>query len=567
VLTGTMRGKERDVLVGNPVFQRFLPSSSRPKDAAEPISGTVYLVATSAGEIGVNISADDLVCDLTTFESITQRFGRVNRFGERKDTTIDVVHPNSFDESKPYDEARARTLALLRQLDDDASPQALRQLDAVARRAAFSPAPLIRPATDILFDSWSLTTIREPLPGRPPVAPYLHGEPQEWEPPETHVAWRSEVDLITGPLLEFYSPEELLADYPLKPHELLRDRSSRIREQLALIADRSADANPPIQAWLVAEDGTVELRPLADLANKDDERQLYDRTVVLPPSAGGLSPAGLLDGKVASTGEEDVADFVAPSANYRPRVRLRQDTTEIPSAYSILRIIRVIDTLRGVDEPEPTAAAAPADPRFWLWLELPAAAGAEGTRMSGKSVLLENHTRDVEAHARAIVGKLELPQSLADCVVLAARFHDLGKDRRHWQRSIGNDDASRVLAKPGRELRPRELGEPYRHEFGSLRNAASSSELRALGSDERDLVLHLIAAHHGRARPHFPTAEAYDPEATLAETQAIASEIPLRYARLQRRFGRWGLAYLESLIRAADYAASAGIKPATEDNS
>jgi CRISPR-associated endonuclease/helicase Cas3 len=187
--------------------------------------------------------------------------------------------------------------------------------------------------------------------------------------------------------------------------------------------------------------------------------------------------------------------------------------------------------------------------------------------MSGQSVLLKDHTYDVEAHARSIVGKLRIPQPLADCVILAAHLHDLGKDRRHWQRSIGNDIASRVLAKPGRELRPRELGEPYRHEFGSLRDAASDTKLRALGSDERDLVLHLIAAHHGRARPHFSTAEAFDPEATLAETQVIASEVPLRFARLQRRFGRWGLAYLESLLRAADYAASAGIKPATEDNS
>src|SRR5690606_29293875 len=36
-------------------------------------------------------------------------------------------------------------------------------------------------------------------------------------------------------------------------------------------------------------------------------------------------------------------------------------------------------------------------------------------------------------------------------------------------------------------------------------------------------------------------------------------DTPLRFARLQKRFGRWGLAWMESLLRAADYAASAGI--------
>jgi len=36
----------------------------------------------------------------------------------------------------------------------------------------------------------------------------------------------------------------------------------------------------------------------------------------------------------------------------------------------------------------------------------------------------------------------------------------------------------------------------------------------------------------------------------------LLAEIPRRFARLQRAHGRWGLAYLESLLRAADYAAS-----------
>ena len=37
-----------------------------------------------------------------------------------------------------------------------------------------------------------------------------------------------------------------------------------------------------------------------------------------------------------------------------------------------------------------------------------------------------------------------------------------------------------------------------------------------------------------------------------------------RYARLQSKYGRWGLAYLESLLRAADTAASAGLE--TDDD-
>jgi CRISPR-associated helicase Cas3 len=56
-----------------------------------PQTGTVYLICTSAGEVGIDMSADHLVCDLTPFDSMAQRFGRVNRFGTG-DARIDLVH-------------------------------------------------------------------------------------------------------------------------------------------------------------------------------------------------------------------------------------------------------------------------------------------------------------------------------------------------------------------------------------------------------------------------------------------------------------------------------------------
>jgi CRISPR-associated endonuclease/helicase Cas3 len=77
-----------------------------------------------------------------------------------------------------------------------------------------------------------------------------------------------------------------------------------------------------------------------------------------------------------------------------------------------------------------------------------------------------------------------------------------------------------------------------------------------LDDHTRELVLHLIAAHHGRARPHFPADEAIDPEHPARSSAETVREVPQRYARLQRKYGRWGLAYLESLVRAADIMAS-----------
>ena len=125
----------------------------------------------------MNISADHMVCDLSTFESMTQRFGRVNRFGDRDDTRIDIVYPKEFGKKDKngkltideLDQRRKKTLELLKQLNGDASPAALGEARPYDLSRRLSPRlPRILPATDILFDAWALTTIREKLPGRPP---------------------------------------------------------------------------------------------------------------------------------------------------------------------------------------------------------------------------------------------------------------------------------------------------------------------------------------------------------------------------------------------------------------
>ncbi len=556
MLTGTLRGLERDALAkSDPVFARFTPDSSAPRR-----KGTVYLVCTSAGEVGVNVSADHLVCDLTPFDSMAQRLGRVNRFGEG-DAHVDVFYSPSRisvgekdDASvKPYDRACARTLRALQQLDirndgrHDASPAALASLPPTVRLNAFTPPPTIRPATDILFDAWALTSIRDRLPGRPPVADWLHGL-AEWEPPETHVAWRDEVEILTTDIVGDTDLAQLLEDYPLKPHELLTDRHDRVRGHIEQLANR----NPELNAWVIDVNGGIRRVPLRDIADKDKRLDLADCTILLPPRAGGLNQ-GMLDGKAEYNNIEsyDVADRWLDQADTPRRCR-RWDDDEPPGG---MRLVRVVDTRPGDMEGD-AAGEEFCGRRFWRWYTRPRSADDDGSRTAPEPQHLEQHLRAAERFAGAMATSLGLQTVEASAVRLAARWHDRGKRRALWQRAIGNCHyPDIVLAKSGHILPLRDVS-PYRHEFGSLLDLMATPEFLSLDPDVRDLVLHLVAAHHGRARPHFTVDEVFDPEHSDDQAAVLAREVPLRFADLQRKYGRWGLAYLESLVRAADALAS-----------
>jgi len=85
-----------------------------------------------------------------------------------------------------------------------------------------------------------------------------------------------------------------------------------------------------------------------------------------------------------------------------------------------------------------------------------------------------------------------------------------------------------------------------------------------------DLALHLICAHHGHARPTMPVV--LDDAApgvqvgvvsldttqrkSLPSAHQFDSGVGDRFEALMARFGWWGLAYLEAVLRLADAAAS-----------
>jgi CRISPR-associated endonuclease/helicase Cas3 len=197
-------------------------------------------------------------------------------------------------------------------------------------------------------------------------------------------------------------------------------------------------------------------------------------------------------------------------------------------------------------------------------------------------VFLDDHVRgvsDLTDHYAHLCG---LPGPLRQTLALAARWHDLGKADPRFQAWLhkGNaraaDVAPRLLAKGLRQdRRQRERdrdasGYPSgaRHELVSARLAEVLSG-RLDEPVDRDLLLHLIASHHGHARPFVPFyEEAADlivscerlglDAATPAATglHRLGSGVAERFWCLVRRYGWWGLAYLESILRLADHRRS-----------
>jgi CRISPR-associated endonuclease/helicase Cas3 len=480
---------------------------------------------------------------------MAQRFGRVNRYGKREDTEIHIVHPTEFDAKNEYELRQERTLELLRQLKSNASPASIGDLDQQARLDAFTPPPTTLDATDILFDAWALTTIKDKLPGRPSVEQYLHGI-SEWEPPETQVAWRKEVEVVKDDLLNIYDPRELIGEYPLKPHELLHDRTDRVYKHLQKIAEQHGDK----PAWIV-DDDTIEVTTLNDIAGKEqsskDKDDLNGKIILLPPTAGGLEN-GLLNGDAKTA--DDVSDrwYVDTQNEQRRRIRVWDDEP-IPKG---MRLVRAID-IRSNPDDEDIDEEESSGRRYWRWYELPKSADSDGSKRGDKTVRWQPHTDDVSRNIELFIKQLNSLSGEAKWALqLAAKWHDLGKKRQLWQRSIGNPNPCDWLAKSGSKKKSSEIT-GYRHEFGSLLDIHHDAEFNNLSNDVQELVLHLIASHHGRARPHFPAHEVFDPESSETCLAEISQKILHNYSRLQRKYGRWGLAYLESVLRAADYAASA----------
>lgn len=675
LLVGSRRVCERTMVAAWLVEHGFVVRKDGTR--SEP-AGPTFLVATSAGEVGVDMDADHMVCDLVAWERMVQRLGRVNRRGEGDAKVIVVVGSEpapsdgtkkalekrdaSTDASEQLDEltrklstlqeekttvpkgqkksaeakasedrrtqaekelkksisaqknrikafkdgdaklvahheaevAQYRALRRLLQAVEDGdgslSPDALlclreREDLAEAVLAATTVEQLRPELTRALIDSWSMTSLEEHA-GRPDVDPWLRGF-RPGDPPQTKVVWRRYLPVRAEGAFEPKSAKRFFEAAPPHTSEELETESYRVLDWLidrAVSVSEAKDVDHPLapkQVVSIALGARGELRgwhTLAELAgakgkgkkeSKDEKKAreqavkqlegvLAGATLVVDARLGGLVD-GLLSGKaeaVAVAADDNSGTWLArpdavgvPVTGFRIRELGAEEEGDADTAWAttpgggwVRRHLFVTKLVGG-------------DPSMALAIDgwVGDAATEDDRAEADRSQQLKEHQDWAAECAREIARRLGLDRRYEDLLALSARLHDGGKDAPRWQGAFRAPTEGRPYAKTKGPI-DFDLLDGYRHELGSLPSVEADDEFKTLGADDRDFVLHLIAAHHGFGRPVIGTSGCDDAPPSVIEQRART--VALRFARLSRRWGPWGLAWWEALMRAADQTAS-----------
>lgn len=579
---GDKKWNRAELLVGARRVHERLDASARLEElgfiagADDDGKGCALLFSTSAGEVGIDLDAHHMVSDLVHWERMIQRWGRVNRRGKLPADI--VVVPQEVEEEGHFASAVRGLLAELPDEEDavDVSPGSLMKL--AHRRAdeprieslwlaSLSETPYYPALERPLLEAWSLTSLATHT-GRPEVAPWLRG----WldTQPQTTVIWRGHLPRAQGKAMKTRLTRLFEAAAP-HLEERLETETYRVKAWFLKVAARAAKAetkrrdakdedgldlddlvavlldgaNEPTQFWTLAE---LEAMLGDDRQKKQLDRQLPNMTLVVHRSFGGLQ-GGLLDAKATEevwTPEFDRSSSSPPSSGAVPwTTRLVKVDEEAPdlSAEGWRASLRLPTRLD--DE------GAPSVELEVLRKELDLSSEDEKGVSKTKQTLAE-HQAWARARAEQIADGLRLSSELRTVLVEATALHDEGKAAKRWQHAF-RAPTDAIYAKTKGPVDTKGL-EGYRHELGSLTEVAASEALQGLGPDGLDLALHMVVAHHGYARPVISTSgfDALPPSAV----EARAREVALRFLDLQTKWGPWGLAWLESLLRAADVWAS-----------
>jgi CRISPR-associated endonuclease/helicase Cas3 len=469
------------------------------------------IVSTQVVEAGVDVSAHTMISELAPWSSLVQRFGRCNRRGRQEGALVVWVDIDFSDEgiALPYDPTSLEEARDLIEGLDDAGPKTLSSIN---YEEPFKIRPVVR-RKDLLdlFDTTPDLTGNDL-----DVSRYI----REDEDRDVQVYWREVEDRPSGKLR---APERA---------ELCSVSLSQISQYLK---------KSPGWVWDPLE---------SDWINANGGRLKSGMLILLDPKNGGYrSDIGWV-----GTEGKDLVEVITPELENTPDPSMDED--------SKIRASR------------------------WVGLA--------------------EHTNDVSLELTSILKRFDLPEEIVKSLEEAARWHDAGKlhlafqnmllsgreneaslrARGPWAKSkvkSNSDDKSRrpvywVEVDGVKVLRPY-----FRHELAS---ALAWLQTDGQSHGDVDLVAYLIAAHHGKVRVSIRslvqerTPEddrlfargVWDGDVLPAHPGLLKEDVKLDLSLMQMGGGSWlertlrlrddpgmgpfRLAYLESILRVADWRAS-----------
>lgn len=523
-----------------------------------------FLVATQVVEVGIDMDCAGLVTELAPGAALTQRFGRVNRRGLRSSAPVTVVVPDREIQygRPPYGEAELG--AARRWLDElgegaNLSPAAL----------ADEPAPVASLGRTTLSDLTPgvidlLAQTSNPLFAEPDLEFWLRDSLEQETEGVGFVVREGlpEDDNVTMALLEATEIDE---------QEIFPSSIAIAKRLTARVL--AAEERGRVFRWqagrLTQMTGAEELKP-GDTVVVDDLHPLTRRRVVVADPDPG-------EPKQAITWGAPGVEVVLPTSagHGGPLQQWLSDLVGL----SAREAQGAFDTSRGDAKPKVEVVLPPEgivgdDGRLpWLVLKpVELVAADDETRQlrspGGRcAVPLDVHQRAVAVRAQDLAQRLGLDPNVVEAITTAGLHHDDGKIDAEFQAMLHGrgDDPDVPLAKSGelsaQTVHRRRGGRPWRHEQLS----AAYIVARHPEHEERYLMTRLAGTSHGRGRPFFPSgadsllrgecaADVVAAARDLFETGAGWADV---LTVTDRRYGVWGTAFLEAVLRAADCQVSA----------
>jgi CRISPR-associated endonuclease/helicase Cas3 len=532
-------------LRGGPVECTLLHSRFRGIDRAGRIAGVTarpqdrIVVSTQVIEAGLDLSAAVLVTEAAPWPSLVQRAGRCNRTGKVAGAELWWLPPAR---PLPYEQEDIdATAAELTRLEG----QAVTGEDLLARQVKYTTGQvrvIRRSDFDGLFDT------APDLSGNDvDIAPYV----RDADDLDAEVAWATWTPGPDGaPAPEVRAPA---GEYRCRVS--LTDAASLAKDKKVWRFDQAANRWTRVtqQAQSRPRPGEVLLVSVGDGG--------YDTETGFDPSARGPVPGS--------------PELLTPA---------EREAQAAAAATGAAEQTALAGVVAGAEDAYAADTASQARPRWQP---------------------LDEHSEQVRDQAAALLDVLQpdIPPGAGQAAALAGYLHDAGKAHETWQDALCGlappDEADRIAvgrpwAKSGAASGVLRFagGVAFRHELASLLLMDGPLHRLLETSPDPDLTRYLVLAHHGRLRVQvrdpgdlttLPPGEASEKK-ILGLEQGAESPVPgvlgqpsavltvdLEQFRLggdrswtrtvlglRDRYGPFTLAYVETLVRIADWRASGG---------